>query len=87
MADKMVALVGPGTGPLMHTSRMGHLLVKLREVAGGSVKIRSENGITFHSVDSDVKLEPSPFVQIAYDGTCRRFQCIIQSNPNALHRA
>jgi hypothetical protein len=51
MADKMVALVGPGKGPLMHTSRMGRLLVKLRELADGEVTIRTDEDEWTTAVD------------------------------------
>jgi hypothetical protein len=87
MADKMVALVGPGTGPLMHTSRMGQLLVKLRELTDGQVKVVTDTAESFFNKDCDFRLEATSCVQVEYQGKSKKFQCIIQTHPNALHRA
>lgn len=85
MADKVIALVGPGTGPLIHTSRMGQLLVSFRELTSGEAKLETDDGWrVITSVDSEWEVPEAFTIQVSYAGKSKKFTCIVRSRPNAL---
>lgn len=82
----MVALVGPGTGPLVHTRRMGQLLVSFRELTDGVAIVTTAEGDSLMArADCILPVLETATVQVEYKGRSKKFTCIIRSQPNALH--
>lgn len=84
MADRVIALVGPGTGPIVHTGRMGQLLVCFRELTDGEAHVHANDQCHVRDSDCEVALEAASTVQVVYRGKNKKFTCIIRSQVNAL---
>lgn len=83
MADKLLALVGPGKGPRLCTRRMGKLKVRHSGLNQGVVKIYHEGQeAPIESTQTgvvEVILPRSEWVEIEYDGKGRTFLATVQS--------
>ena len=79
MADKLLALVGPGKGPRLCTKRMGQLLIRLSGFTKGVVRIYHEGGQEERLEACEFSVPPSPWVEIEYEGKERSFISTVHS--------
>lgn len=79
MADKLLALVGPGKGPRLCTKRMGELRIRLSAFSQGVVRVLFEGGQEERSEVCEFTTPPSPWIEVEYLGRDRGFIATIHS--------
>jgi hypothetical protein len=87
MADKLVALLGPGEGPRMYTGRMRNLVAKIIGLHNGHVEIAHDSGLLTVEASGEVAVPDSEWMQFHHVGKSRTLICTIQSKANALPSA
>ena len=81
MADKLLALVGPGKGPRLCTKRMGQLKIRHSGLNTGTVIVHHEGGQE-ESTQAGVcefTIPPSEWVIVEYTGKGRTFLATVHS--------
>lgn len=79
MADKMIGLVGPGSGPHMRTHGMRNLHTRILNIKDGAVKVLAgDREFTFTEAGT-FPLPDSPWVSFSHDGTSSRLICTLFS--------
>ena len=82
MADKLLALVGPGRGPRLCTKRMGKLKIRHSGSNQGVVRIHHEGG-QVESIQAGVcelSIPPSEWIIVEYEGKGRTFLATVHSD-------
>ncbi len=82
MADKLLALVGPGRGPRLCTKRMGQLRIRYTGLKTGVARIHHEGGQE-ESTQAGVcefSIPPSEWVIVEYEGKDRSFLATVHSD-------
>jgi hypothetical protein len=87
MADKMVALLGPGKGPRMFTGRMTNLIAKVIGLRDGHVEIHHDSAVITVESGGEFPVPDSQWMQFHHHGKSKSLICTIQSKANALHCA
>jgi gentisate 1,2-dioxygenase len=77
--DKMIALVGPGSGPQMRTEGMPNLHARILNIKDGVVKVLAgEREFEFREAGV-YPLPDSPWVSFSHDGSSRSLICTLFS--------
>lgn len=89
MADKLVALLGPGDGPRMFTGNMKNLVAHIAGWKDGIIRIvcdgETRELVYMEGIDHGVNyLPPTQFVQFHHEGKSKHLICILRSKPNAI---
>lgn len=84
MAERLLALVGPGTGPRLCTKRMGELLIRLSEFNQGVVVVYHEGGQEEREKGCEFSIPSTPWLKVEYKGKDRSFMATVHTMPNAL---
>lgn len=87
MADKLVALLGPGKGPRLFTGRMKNLVLCVRNLSTGEVVITADREAWKIELDGEYPIPDSEWLEFSHEGKSKHLICTIQSKANALHRA
>lgn len=79
MADKMLGLVGPGSGPQMRTEGMPNLKTRILNLKDGVVKVLAGDQEFEFNEAGVYSLPDSPWVCFSHDGTSRQLICTVFS--------
>lgn len=78
MADRLLALVGPGKGPKLCTKRMGKLRIKLSEFRG-LVNVSNEIGQLQFEGGCEFTIPPTPWIEVEYLGKDKQFMATVHT--------
>ena len=84
MADKLVALLGPGKGPRLFTGRMQNLVAKVQGLTHGIVSIIHDSATITVESGGEFPVPDSKWLQFHHDGKSKSLICTIQSKANAV---
>lgn len=84
MADKLVALLGPGDGPRMFTGRMSNLVARVVNLTEGCVSVSHDQGTTVISEVGNHQLPDTEFVQFSHKGKSKSLICTLLSKAHAV---
>jgi hypothetical protein len=87
MADKLVALLGPGEGPRLFTGRMQSLVAKVQGLTDGVVSITHDAATIIVESGGEFPVPDSRWIQFHHVGKSKTLICTIQSKAHALHTA
>ncbi len=84
MANKLVGLVGPGTGPRLCIKRFQNLKARVRGLVNGTVEAHVEHdqgtSVVLFVVDGDLELPRGHFVTFKHEGKCKNVLCTVMGN-------
>lgn len=84
MADKLVALLGPGRGPRMFTGRMKNLVARVANLKEGVVEIQHDEATITVESGGEFPVPDSSWIQFQHHGSSKHLICTIHSRNNAV---
>lgn len=84
MADKLVALLGPGRGPRMFTGRMRNLVARVSNLKSGVVEITHDEATLTVESGGEFPVPDSSWIQFQHIGSSKHLICTIQSRNDAV---
>lgn len=84
MADKLVALLGPGDGPRMFTGKMPNLVARVVNLTDGSVEVNHDQGTMLIETVGNHQLPESEFIQFCHKGKSKNLICTLLSKAHAV---
>lgn len=84
MADKLVALLGPGDGPRLFIGRMPTVVARIVGLKDGEVLIIHDQGTIVVQNGGEYDLPESQFVQFKHDGKSKSLICTLLAKAHAI---
>lgn len=84
MADKLVALLGPGRGPRMFTARMKNLVARVSNLKEGVVEIEHDEATITVESGGEFPVPDSSWITITHKGKSKHLICTIHSRNHAV---
>lgn len=79
MADRMLGLIGPGEGPMLHTAGMKNLQARIDNLEDGSVRLKIGDIEMLFDKPGVFDIPDSPWMCFCYKGESKELICTIHT--------